>query len=514
MEYGISLKGNNDSEVNWEAIDSDILLHVADYISDSLLHKLGLVCCRWEKILRPRIWQNIYQGFDDKTNKMELIKKYGKYVKWMEHSTMSTLDSMVNSYLEYTDHIWYYYLYRFNSAYRYSPELLSFNALPKVLTPIPNMKLSDSEDWMNLVLLSRMENSPVIKGYYLESIQPSRIKFLTSIPLEMKQNVKYLELIIDDPEFMNTLIKLITIHSNLLEIDLYFCRGVSVDDWDNLDLLLENSGKITNFVMDVNVTRYRELYEKEITKRSRLYTTNIKYIDICVAYTKSNRTELSLIEKNSSFNFFHLLIQSSPQLTEVVVSVMDYNLLKLLSINCPNLDSLCIDTPLPAFDNNVKTLQRLKKISVCSFDEIHLKMNYNFETIFPNVTQVYIDHYMAHIPTQCTHHDLYLLPQLFPKMVSLKLSHDISDITLEKLLLKDQSLYITHLYLHSRTKPWPNLSQLIKKKLQNLHSITYNWAKFWDRFNQSPVHSLVQEFPYINFYIAHFIRPFYYKRVS
>ncbi|KXN70417.1 hypothetical protein CONCODRAFT_7043 [Conidiobolus coronatus NRRL 28638] len=140
-------------------------------------------------------------------------------------------------------------------------------------------------------------------------------------------------------------------------------------------------------------------------------------------------------------------------------------------------------------------------------------MNANFNTIFPKVTGLYLDHYFAHEFKRCKEHNLPLIDNLFPKLVSLKLSHDISESTLEALLSRPGNLNLIHLYLYSPISSWKNLIELIKQRFPDLHIITRDASRISKPFKNSPLTDLKSILPNLNFMSAKFMKPFEYSIV-
>jgi hypothetical protein len=499
---------------SWKDLDKDILLRISGFIPDTLLPAVGYSCKRWYSILTPKIWRNIYKNFGNKRNKLDILKKYGKYVEYVEQDTMELPEVGMESWLDYCK-IWYYYLPLYNSDVSYSYELLSFKALPKKLKPIPLFYLCYGEDWMNLVLLTRMlDTQLVIEGFYLNCLEEPAIR-LQSLPTELKSNVKTLKIDIGEYFSLQYLIELTLDLPVLNYLELSFDEESTVEEWTELEKFLKNSRNITYFKLNLDIQKCKQLYNRGVPfKESVNYKTNIKTLEIDLPHRRPNRIGLLSVYKNIEFNFFHLLLISSPNLTEVSLAATDYNILCLLAKNCPNLKKLCTQTPIQNFFDHTPSFKKLKQLSTSSLHEIHYHMIYGFETIFPAVTELYIDHYFSHTAEFCSSHNIYLLPKLFPKLVTLKLSHDIDDTTLERFLERTEPLYLTHLYLHGSKGNWENLTQIIKEKCPNLHTITYEWCSHWERFENIPLHQLVTELPAVKFFVARFKKPFEYDNVS
>ncbi|KXN70405.1 hypothetical protein CONCODRAFT_78876 [Conidiobolus coronatus NRRL 28638] len=507
---------NNRDEIDnyWRDLDARVIMLIASYIPSSLLYPMGIVCTRWNNILTPQIWRTIYTVFSRKSNKTKILKKYGKFIKKIKENSIPEPNVGEDCWLDHCPQLYYQYLPRNGYFHSYAWELVSFNKLPQSLAPIPLMKLSSKIDWMSVIMLSKMKNPPVIEGYYVDSIFDDENRMLSALPEEMKLNAKTLELDIDTSLFFNTLVYYINQFPNIKQLELYTYRDKSIDEWINLDTFIKISREISTLILDLGATNVRALYRMKFSSEKIGYcTAKISSLILKHSRYKFEKDELLKVPNNNRFNFFKFLISSSPYLTYVEIPFVSYSILKLLSKNCPNLEKLITKSPLPVFDSNVSVFKKLVQLSISSLDEFHSNMGDGFQSIFPNVRGVYIDHWWAHTPNQCTHHELFLIPNLFPKLVSLKLSHDISETTLQRLMSQDQSLHITHLYLHSPRKSWPNLIQLIKQKCNTLQSITYDWKRYWSGIENAPIQDLIKEFPDVNIFISNFKKAFKYTDI-
>jgi hypothetical protein len=498
----------------WRDLDTKVILLIASYIPNSLLYPMGLVCSRWNNILTPQIWNTIHTVFSRKSNKMSILKKYGKFIKKVKENSIPDPNVGEDCWLDYCPQLYYQYLPRNAYYHTYAWELASFNKLPQFLAPIPIMKLSNKIDWMSVIMLSKMENPPVIEGYYVDTVIDKSI-MLSELPEEMKLNAKTLELDIDPNILFNTLAYHINQFPNIKKLDLFIYRDESIDKWINLDTFFKIFQRVNTLILDLGASNIKALYRMKFSNdRIGYYTTKVSSLILKYQRCNCKKGYLLKLPNNNRFNFFKFLISSSPCLTYIEIPFVGYSILKLLSKNCPNLEKLLVKSPLPVFDNNISVFNRLEQLSISSLDEFHSNMSNGFQSIFPNVRRVYIDHWWAHTFNQCTHHELFLLPQLFPKLASLKLSHDISETTLQRLISQDESLYITHLYLHSHRKSWPNLIQLIKQKCSMLQSITYDWKRDWGNIENAPIQDLIKEYPNINIFISDFRKAFKYRDVS
>lgn len=498
----------------WKYLEKPILIEISNYISCLQLRKLSWVCSRWSNILKHRQWRIIDYEFEPIEHKIKLLKKYGNFVKYINPSIVYYIEKHAPDWLDNCPSLWFYYFTKIYQFCRHDSKELIIQKLPKSLPLVPIYNINCDECLDIILELVSLKSPSVIKGYSIK-LEDAPVTRLLNMPSNLRLSLNRLEIQVMHDFNIERVAELLNSLENLRYFRIHdFPRYEIPDKWEKVDILVHNLGKIRELKISTKHKNYKSLYTKNIRPDLSIkFKTSLTSIDFSFFHLHSHRRAIKYMGESADLNIFDYLILNSPLLTHIYIASIDSNLLSIISRSCPNLADLYCQTPLPVFEHNVSIFNNLKRLSVSSLDNFNSEIGANFNTIFPQVTGLYLDHYFTHEFKRCKGQELPPIDILFPKLVSLKLSHDISEFTLESLLSRPGNLNLTHLYLHSHISSWKNLIELINQKCPNLQSITCDSSSKSKPFKDSPLTVLKSTLPNIDFISARFVRPFEYSIV-